>query len=283
MAAPRNVLVVGAPRSGTTLIAGLISGLENTDAVAPMIPECTHITQIIRSFYNTLHFSDPQRFSVYAIDEATLSAMYRNMVESMLRTVYSHLGSSPYKNLVLKDPELTQFIDFIPTFFGKNCKVVYVVRDPRSVVASMLEIEQKRHLNPLRALIHTPSWTQVGGILEQFLRKKNLITTILTYYWWFHSSKMYKDGVAHTVQYEKITAFDESEFSALEQYLEFPISRRGFGKMTLEFDRKDPTFSAGYGGAIHKDRRSSSSFLSYRQIREIKRVFFELNKIYRWW
>lgn len=46
--APNNVLVIGAPRSGATLIGGLLCA---GDQSFPMLPECTYITQIIRHFH----------------------------------------------------------------------------------------------------------------------------------------------------------------------------------------------------------------------------------------
>lgn len=136
-----KVLVIGAPRSGTTLLAGLLSA---DDQASPMLPECTYITQIIQHFHNLLHYSDPQRFAAYAIDEPTLVGMYRGMVDSMLKTVQSHFNEIDYRYLILKDPELTQLIDLIPRFFGEDSKTVCVVRDPRAVIASMLEVENKK-------------------------------------------------------------------------------------------------------------------------------------------
>jgi len=50
-----NVLVIGAPRSGTSLLAGLLSAGEEASS---MLPECTYITQIIQHFYNPLNYSD---------------------------------------------------------------------------------------------------------------------------------------------------------------------------------------------------------------------------------
>src|SRR5512146_756071 len=107
---PHYILVSGAPRSGTTLLGGLLS---SGDQSFPMLPECSYITQIIRHFHDFLHYSDPQRFAAYAIDEATLSGMYERMVQDMLQTAWSHFKGMPYKYLILKDPELTLLVDLI--------------------------------------------------------------------------------------------------------------------------------------------------------------------------
>ena len=61
-----NVLMIGAPRSGTMLLAGLLSAGKEA---SPMLPESTYFTQIIQHCHSFPHYSDPQRFAAYAIDE----------------------------------------------------------------------------------------------------------------------------------------------------------------------------------------------------------------------
>lgn len=207
-----KVLVIGAPRSGTTLLAGLLSAGKEA---SPMLPECSHITAIIQHFHNILHYSDPQRFAAYAIDEPTLSGMYRGMVDSMLDTVQSHFNGIDYRYLILKDPELTPLIDLIPCFFGEDSKTVCVVRDPRAVIASMLEVESKKK-NPWSAWIKTPSRVTTSELLNQIFRTRRLIAYFFQYYWNVHESQLYKSGAAHVVRYEKIVARDEDEFKRLE-------------------------------------------------------------------
>jgi hypothetical protein len=99
-----RVLVIGAPRSGTTLLSGLLSAGKEA---SPMLPECTYITQIIQRYHDLLHYSDAQRFAAFAIDEPILTDMFRAMVDSMLVTVQSHFKGIDYRHLILKDPELT--------------------------------------------------------------------------------------------------------------------------------------------------------------------------------
>ena len=96
-----NVLVVGAPRSGTTLVAGLLSAGKKA---SPGLPECTFLTQIIQHYYNLIHYSDQQRFAAYAINKETLTKVYRDMIDSMLSIVRSHFKNVDYQYLILKDP-----------------------------------------------------------------------------------------------------------------------------------------------------------------------------------
>lgn len=275
-----NVLVIGAPRSGTTLLAGLLSAGKQA---SPMLPECTYITQIIRHFHDFRHYSDPQRFAAYAIDEPTLSGMYRAMVDSMLATVRSHFKDIDYRYLILKDPELTLLIDLIPCFFGDDSKTVCVVRDPRAVIASMVKVERAKRSAVWRELRQSPNRRTVSNMLQQLVRESQIAADMLNYYRKVHSSELYKRGEVHIVRYENIVARSEEEFQRLDAFLGFPVGREGFEKVHFDFDRQDPTYSANFGKSIQAPTTDFRRILSQRQISRIDRMFVNYNAIYRWW
>jgi hypothetical protein len=275
-----KVLVIGAPRSGTSLLAGLLSAGEQA---SPMLPECTYITQIIQHFHNFLRYSDPQRFAAYAIDESILAGLYRAMVDSMLSTVQSHFKEMDYRYLILKDPELTPLIDLIPNFFGEDSKTVCVVRDPRAVIASMLEVNRKKKKKLWSAWLETPNWYTTNELVNQVFLERRLISNFFAYYWKVQESKLYKRGAVHIVRYEKIVAREEDEFRRLEEYLGFSVGREGFGKVHFGFDRTSPTFSPGYGQTIQATSSDPGKKLTYWQNKKIKAVFSGMNAIYGWW
>lgn len=275
-----NVLVIGAPRSGTTLLAGLLSAGKEA---SPMLPECTYITQVIQQFHNILRYSDPQRFAAYAIGEPILASMYRGMVDSMLTTARSHFKDIDYRYLILKDPELSQLIDWIPLFFGQDSRTVCVVRDPRAVIASMLKIERKKKSDLWSAWENTPNRFLAHDLVNQVFRERRLMSDFFMYYWKVEDSQLRKRGAAHIVSFEKIVAHDEDEFKRLESYLGFAIGREGFGKVHFDFDRADPTFSAGYGRKIQEASTDFRSILTDRQVRKIKSAYSGLNETYEWW
>jgi hypothetical protein len=280
MADKANVLVIGAPRSGTTLLAGLLSA--GKDA-SPMLPECTHITQVIQQCHNILHYSDPPRFAAYAINETVLVGMYRGMVNAMLDTVRSQIKDIAYRYLILKDPELSQLIDWIPTFFGEESKTICVVRDPRAVIASMLTIERRRRRDLWCAWRKTPNHFLAHDLVNQVFRERRLISDFFMYYWKVQDSRLRKSGAAHVVSFERIMARDEDEFKRLEVYLGFAVGREGFGKIHFDFDRADPTFSDGYGRQIQETATDFKTVLTYLQIRKIKTAYSGLNEVYGWW
>jgi hypothetical protein len=280
MKSKTTIMVIGAPRSGTTLLSGLLSA---GDDASPMLPECTYITQIIQHFHNFLHYSDPQRFAAYAIDELTLAGMYSAMVDSMLETVQSHFDEIDYHYLILKDPELTPLVDLIPRFFGEDSKTVCVVRDPRAVIASMLGVERKKSKDLRSAWIKSPGWLATNNLVNQMLRGRRLISDFFEYYWRLHESQLYKSGAVHVVRYERIVSQEEDEFVRLEDFLGFAVGREGFGKVHFDFDHDDPTYSAGYGQAIQAPVADFRKKLTHRQIRTIEKMFSGMNAIYGWW
>lgn len=275
-----KVLVIGAPRSGTTLLAGLLSAGKEA---SPMLPECTYITQIIQHFHDFLHYSDPQRFAAYAINESVLTRQYRAMVDSLLATVQTNFNEIDYRYLVLKDPELTKLIDLIPCFFGEDSKTVCVVRDPRAVIASMLEVERKKKRGLWSAWVKIPSWNAAYDLVSHIFRERRLISDFFIYYWRVQESSLYKRGGVHIVSYEKIVAREEDEFRRLEEYLGFSIGRDGFGKAHFDFDRTDPTYSAGYGGKIQARGSDFKKTITPCQIKKIESVFAGMNVVYGWW
>ena len=114
----------------------------------------------------------------------------------------------------------------------------------------MVDVERKKKMDLWSAWIKTPNWFTANGIVSQLIRERRLISDIFTYYRKVQESKLCKRGAVHIVRYEKIVAHEEDEFRRLEEYLGFAIGREGFGKVYFDFDRVDPTYSAGYGRAI---------------------------------
>lgn len=276
----QNVLVIGAPRSGTTLVAGLLSADER---VCPMLPECSYMTQAIEHYYNFLHFSDPQRFAVYATSEARLTEMYQGLITSMLQTVLEQFKEGGYQYLVLKDPELTIYVDLIPKFFGVESKTIQVVRDPRAVIASMMKVEKKKRRRILKEIARDWNVSNVIQFINSINQTIWMPGKFLKYYSAVHESRLKKESRMLTVSYEKLIGKDEAEFQRLENYLGIKVSRTGFGKVYVDFDRSDPTFSRGYGQVINSDKRLDEPRLTWFQNKRIKKLFSELNCHYSWW
>ena len=262
------VIIIGAPRSGTTLLSGLITG---NDRCVPNIPECTYITQIMKHYYDIVNYSDKARFSIYARDNETLLCVYKKHVENMLGIVLSQFNNVSYDSLVLKDPELSLYADLIPLFF-QNSKIIYIVRDPRAIIASMIKVFIKKD----------SSLVDKNGDCSSDLLIQ-VTNDIFNYFYVIHESRAYKDGLIHTVGYENVVESDDNTLVELEKYLEYKLSRKAFERNAFEFDKKDPTFSTNYGVDIVKHTSDFRDSLRPSYIGKIEEIFSGLNLIYNWW
>ena len=270
------ILIIGAPRSGTTLLSGLITG--NTECY-PNLPECTFITQIIQHYYNIVHYSDKERFRVYANSEQELKKTYIANVANMISIVLNQFKDHTYKHLIFKDPELTSYIDLIPDFFGNSSKIVYIIRDPREVVASMLTVMLKKQ--------RQDSYLELIFPFIKRLRNDEL-TKIITdqifnYYFIAHTSKIYKNQKLCIVRYENIIKKEETEFLKLEDFLGYKIGRKAFERNYFSFDKDDPTFSKNYGKDIIEVKSDFRDKLSKKSIKLIEETFSGYNTRYKWW
>ena len=275
----KNIVVIGAPRSGTTLIGGIIS---NADKAFPMLPECTYATQLVRHYYDISNYSDPQRYSAYAISEDKLQNIYKTAVSEFISNAHSHFDGMSCEYLVLKDPELTLLADLIPTFFGDNCKCVCSVRDPRAVISSLIKVFRKKKA-ARKKLKEAFNWDSISKAFRIFFDEKQMLSKVYNYYFISHTSILYKTGGMHVVQYEKIVTHDENEFKRLEKYLGYEVNRNGFGKAHFGFDKQDPCYSESYGKKIQDIKSDFREMISRRGLKKIQRVFSGFNSIYNWW
>jgi hypothetical protein len=228
-----------------------------------MLPECTFITQLIRHYHDIVKYGDAQRFEAYARTPELLAQVFALTIHEMTRTAASHFDQLQFANLILKDPELTIYLDLIPTFFDADSKVVCVVRDPRDVIASLLKVYKEKN-------------EQVDEAAQ--------IAYVFNYYWIAHQSSQAKNGNLHVVRYERIVEKDEEEFFRLERYLGYSIGRTGFGKVFFDFDRTSATHSENYGRPIVSNPTSkAATSLSKAFVKKIECAFSGYNAIYGWW
>jgi len=248
---------IGAPRSGTTLLSSLLS--EGPTAF-PMLPECTFITRVIQYYHDLVSFSDKARFQAYAVSNEHLATILEPSIEKFVLTAHSHFKNLSHRNLILKDPDLSIYVDYISYFF-ENPKVVCMIRDPRDVIASFLEVRNRQ------------------GAKETL---NSLVALVYNYYWRVSQSAMAQQGKIHFVRFERIVDLDEHEFLALENYLGYKIGRTGFQKTSFTIDKSDPTYSDNYGNPIISSH-VKSTVLSDGERTQIQDAFAGYNQVYNWW
>ena len=134
----KKVFVLGPPRSGTTLLYGLIAG----DC---FLPECTFVSTLIESFHQIYRNGDTERFDYYGHTLANLAEIFRKPIYDFLYTASLKVGGVSRNCFIYKDPMLTHYLEYLPLFFDDTYKVLFCIRDPRDVVASMFRVLQKKN------------------------------------------------------------------------------------------------------------------------------------------
>lgn len=160
------IFIVGTPRSGTTLMTAFLSAHPKI-AISPE----THFFNFWlpnfqqREIYDFWHiFSNSKRFSYFGIEpEPVLSRAlkhgklnHQNIFEGLLEAYGMHQKKSRWGE---KTPDHHQHLDQILNWYPK-AKVVWMVRDPRSVVSSLLKSYWTNSLTSSNAGL----WRQ--GIIE---------------------------------------------------------------------------------------------------------------------
>lgn len=275
-----KILIIGAPRSGTTLVNGIIC---NNDHTYPLLPECTYITQLMKHCHEFILYSDRARFEAYGAEENSLIKNYQTLINSLIRNALVDFEYEPGKCLVMKDPEMTLLSDEIPKYFGSSTKVVAVVRDPRNLLVSFRKVYKAKTTSLLKQFLKQRDTNSFSQLILTFFERKRLIKDVFNYYWRLHNSAIYMSGCVHVVRYENLLSKDEKEFKELEDYLGFNVARSGFGATKYEFDTKDFTHSSNYGKSITQPESDFKKTLSKRVVKKIKITFSGLNEIYQWW
>lgn len=205
---PTLILVAGPPRSGTTLLNGMLAG----GAAYPMISECSLITSILQNRQRFSVVADPARLRPYVRDDALLDFLHSNFIEQIMASLLSGFPE-PRRFIVLKDPHLTHIVDGLHRFFQQKMRTVCTVRDPRDVVASLREVTRRQ-----------------GEIID--------VSTAI------HAIKPFYDSLARAlaaphsrnpvmlVKYETLVQRDPLLLDELEAFVGYPIERGGYREVS---------------------------------------------------
>jgi hypothetical protein len=130
-----TVFVGGSQRSGTTLVQTILC---RSSGANPMVGEVKYLRQMVQAYaFGKRMFGSET--NDYFDNPEELRRFHGGLLESFLAHARARFKSS---HLVLKEPHLTmvfpELAELVP-----EARFVCVVRDPRDVIASMIEVGQK--------------------------------------------------------------------------------------------------------------------------------------------
>lgn len=124
-----DILIGGAPRSGTTLLQGIFSVDEN---VNPLVGEISPFRFLINSYHSTRHNVEVNLGKLFD-DLTEVDRLYDDFFKRFSSFLKKKFVCS---RLVLKEPELTKSFPLL-SLISKDWVYVVLVRDPRATIASM--------------------------------------------------------------------------------------------------------------------------------------------------
>jgi protein-tyrosine sulfotransferase len=198
------VFVGGSPRSGTTLVQNMLGS--HPDVIAG--PEFLHLPDIV-NVRNTLQRSIKRGWidkycSAEEVDDA-VRALIDNLVLSLRHRSGRRLLSEKTPENVLV---FSQLMELYP---GARC--VHVVRDPRAVVASMLQVGVRADRRGIQRAWYTSDIVSATQQATRWLRAG--IT----------AAKAYPNNI-FTLVYERLVSNPEQETRKLCDFLELDWSER---------------------------------------------------------
>ncbi|HEY7326796.1 MAG TPA: sulfotransferase [Gemmataceae bacterium] len=183
----RLVFVGGAPRSGTTLLQHILDSHSEVFGG----PEFDHIPTLMEARRSVIATFDGGRIGAFCKREQ-IDAAFATLIQNLLLPAADACGA---RLLSEKTPFNVLFFSDLLELFA-CCRAVHIVRDPRAVIASLLNVGKRA-----RAKNETsPPWTQhVGYAID--LIKPSLKRG-------FQAQQQYPDRVL-TLTYEALVAQPE--------------------------------------------------------------------------
>jgi len=132
------IIIAGYQRSGTTLMNGLVCADPEAN---PLLGEATYFRYLVETYARgRQEYNRTTRF--YFANPEAYVAFNRRVLQALLEQALALYA--PSTRLVLKDPMLTRLVplvyELVPT-----AHLLVMVRDPRDMVASLLEVERRSH------------------------------------------------------------------------------------------------------------------------------------------
>jgi|GEM_PF-1223386 len=171
------IFIVGAPRSGTTMLAVL---LDRHSRIA-ISPETQFFTEFVPQFQNEVHALTKEELVDFALTHRRIRDLqlsrdvvldvfnnYSKSLPSLLRALIECHAIT--KGKIIPGEKSPGHIQYVPDLLSAfpNAKVICIIRDGRDVVRSLLNVEWAEPNNPRRFGLFCTQWNHYANITRQY-------------------------------------------------------------------------------------------------------------------
>ena len=264
--------VGGSQRSGTSLLLRILCDDPETN---PNFGECAYLRSLFKAYESgkktfdelTYLFDSPEDFRRF----------HTGLVQNFLQHCLERFA--PAKHLVLKEPHMTMVFPEVHELLPTEAKFLVMMRDPRDVVASMLDVGQKMSEKG------TPHFFNKAEIPDLVAHFKNFYVAC------FNACS--KDEILRkkvlVLRYESLVSQPDTELAKLRAFTGLALPEAGKhapGKRTVKTGssaRQQPWRTELSGQAISASKVSNyRSKLSAEQIRQIEDLCQDIFRIFKY-
>ncbi len=191
------IFLGGSPRSGTTLVQNILDS--HPDVLGG--PEFLHLPDIL-ALRKKMQISVDKEWITLFCDQAAVDRHIKTLIEQFLLPFADRQGA---KYLSEKTPENVLVFPELAAMFPES-KLVFVVRDPRATVASMLQVAKRARAKGEQPAHFTRSAAASVQYVKQCLRAG------------FQAAEQFPDNV-YTLVYESLVQEPETQTRALAEFL----------------------------------------------------------------
>lgn len=214
------IFIGGAPRSGTTLVQRILGAHSQVYAG----PEFDLLPQIMELRNQFLQKVATGRISTY-LDAQETNVIFEEFILSMFQKKANETNKSYVSEKSPPNIEVfSELLDCMP-----QAKYIFVVRDPRAVVASLLEVGKKMRADSAPAPLHLTKTRHAVGLVNAMWEKGN-------------KALLRGDNVL-VVHYEDIISEPESIIRNLTSFLGVPFEESMLRIQDSKWDASE--FNAG--------------------------------------
>ena len=196
----RHIFIGGAPRSGTTLVQRILG----VHSLVYAGPEFDLVPEIIKLRNQFIQKINAGRISAY-MDENYVNSVFEGFITSVFQKKINETGKTYISEKTPSNIEaFPELLECLP-----NARYIFVVRNPRSIVASMLEVGRKYR----KDLKMPPPFTRTTRSAVEYINSL----------WENGNAALLKSNNVLVVYYEDIVSNPRKAIGAMTDFLGLPF------------------------------------------------------------